>query len=142
MHNSGKKELHNDRNQNRLQNFVPVFWNRDEYFFIRDSRYDAYWNWRSNAYEFEFQNGIIQVGGSPVIFFHFSGTSLVETLNEHGISGYEKTVSNDKTIEGIASYYLKLLGFYNEIHQIHFLYNLQGLGRRVFFRPCRLLLFL
>jgi glycosyltransferase involved in cell wall biosynthesis len=62
-------------------NFIPAFFDNDDYFVLRDERYNvAYWNLHHTGKYLAFKDGLPTMKGSPVVFFHFSG--MAEEFDE------------------------------------------------------------
>ena len=55
-------------------NFVPAFFDHDDYYVLRDPRFNvAYWNLHYTGPQLDWRRGALTLGGAPVVFVHLSG---------------------------------------------------------------------
>lgn len=78
--------------------FIPAFLDHEDYMVIRDPRYNvAYWNlhYTGARVHLDKKSGLPYLDDQPVVFFHFSGMSLLEEFDMHGISRYQNRYTLD-----------------------------------------------
>jgi len=85
--------MHFDQNWGH---FIPVHFDHDDYYVIRDYRYNiAYWNLHERGNGLHMKNGIPHLENpdagkdAKVVFIHFSGISLLEDYDMFGISQHQ-----------------------------------------------------
>lgn len=103
------KGMHFDQNWGH---FIFVFFNSDEFYVIRDPRYNiAYWNLHytgTNLY-LHHEEGRPYLSNQPVIFMHLSGVSLFEEYDLNTISRHQNRYSlqNFPLLENVLTTYIK-----------------------------------
>lgn len=81
------KGMHFDQN---WSNFIPAFFDHEDYFVIRDHRYNiAYWNLHYTGKTLKMVDGMPNINGQKTVFIHFSGVSLFEEYDIEGISRHQ-----------------------------------------------------
>ena len=101
--------------------FIPAFFDHEDYLVIRDKRYNvAYWNLHDTGSKIHLdeKTGLPHLeDDQPTVFVHFSGMSLLEEYDMHGISRHQTryTLEDFPRLKQVLEAYIDRLQMHNAL---------------------------